>query len=948
MDYKSTLNLPQTAFPMKADLPKREPELLKRWQEMDLYGLLRRQGRERAKAKAAALGGDGKYILHDGPPYANGYIHMGTALNKILKDIIVKSRQMEGFDAVYVPGWDCHGLPIEHEVDKKLGAKKRGLSKLEIRRECRAYAEKFIDIQRNDFIRLGVLGDWYNPYLTMDFRFEAAIAREFASFYHNGGVYRSKKPIYWCNSCRTALAEAEVEYDNHTSPSIYVAFPLMDDISGKYPALKGLKTSLVIWTTTPWTIPANLGIALHPEFEYAAYRVGDQAYVLAVALAPTCLEAFGFADYDRLCDIDPRDLEGVKARHPLYDRPSLGVLADYVTLEAGTGLVHTAPGHGREDYETGLKYGLEVYSPLDDGGRFLPEVGHFAGTEVFAANPLVIEKLAQAGALLGQARITHSYPHCWRCKKPVIFRATDQWFISMSENDLRQRALKAIMEEVAWVPKWGRERIHGMIENRPDWCISRQRSWGVPIIVFKCRQCGETVLTPEMADRVVEAFRQEGADAWFAREPRELLGELAACPLCGGDDLAKENDILDVWFDSGSSHAGCLENRQQWPDLRWPADMYLEGSDQHRGWFHSSLLCAMGTRGKPPYREVLTHGYVVDGDGRKMSKSLGNVIPPQQIIDRYGAEILRLWVASEDYTDDIRVSEEILKQMAETYRRIRNTMRFILGNLYDFDPDTDAVAPAVMGELDRYILDRLQALIEESKKGYAQFQFHTVLHCLHNFCAVDLSGFYLDVVKDRLYTSAAKSPARRAAQTVLHRLALDMVRLMAPILSFTAEEVWDHLPGAKARADSVHLDSFPEADPGLLDNDLVVKWDWLLEVRRVVNSGLDFARKDKVVGNSLEARLEISGSEEQKAKLQANLAELKEVTMVSELAVVEDIENPLFTMTGRTDRVDGMKVKIAPSAHAKCPRCWMRAAGIGDDAAHPELCPRCAAAVAQG
>jgi len=933
MDYKSTLNLPQTAFPMKADLPKREPEFLKRWQDSDLYRRLRAEAKGRAR-----------YILHDGPPYANGYIHMGTALNKILKDIIVKSRQMDGYDAVYVPGWDCHGLPIEHEVDKKLGGKKRGLSKLEIRRECRAYAEKFIDIQRGDFIRLGVLGDWYNPYLTMDFHYEATIAREFARFYHNGSVYRSKKPIYWCNSCRTALAEAEVEYGDHTSPSIYVAFPLIDDISPKYPALKGLQTNLVIWTTTPWTIPANLGIALHPEFEYAAYRVGDQAYVLAKALAPNCLASFGFSDYELVCDIDPRDLEGVKAKHPLYDRPSLGVLADYVTLEAGTGLVHTAPGHGREDYETGLRYGLEVYSPLDDGGRFLPEVGHFAGNEVFAANPLVIEKLAEAGALLGQAKITHSYPHCWRCKKPVIFRATDQWFISMSENDLRQRALKAIMEEVAWVPKWGRERIHGMIENRPDWCISRQRSWGVPIIVFKCQSCGETVLTPEMADKVVEAFGREGADAWFAREPKELLGDLAACPLCGGEELTKEHDILDVWFDSGVSHAACLENREKWPELRWPADLYLEGSDQHRGWFHSSLLCAIGTHGAPPYRAVLTHGYVVDGDGRKMSKSLGNVIPPQQIIDRYGAEILRLWVAAEDYTDDIRVSEEILKQMAEAYRRVRNTMRFILGNLYDFDPDTDAVTPSRMGELDRLLLHRLEDLKARLKRAYREFTFHGVYHGLHNFCAVDLSGFYLDVLKDRLYTSAAKSPERRAAQTVLHRLALDLVRLMAPVLSFTAEEVWDHLPGAKALAESVHLAGFPEADDAARDPELAERWERLVSIRAAVNKALDLARKEKIVGNSLEARLTIAGPEETMAFIRANQAALAEITMVSELELAQAIAQP--TLAG--EEVAGLSLLIAPSSHPKCPRCWMRASGIGQSPEHPELCPRCAAAVAQG
>jgi isoleucyl-tRNA synthetase len=930
MDYKSTLNLPQTAFAMKANLPTREPEFLKRWQEMDLYARLREQSQGRPP-----------YILHDGPPYANGYIHMGTALNKVLKDFIVKSRQMDGFNAVYVPGWDCHGLPIEHEVDKKLGAKKRQMDVLEIRQNCRAYAEKFIDIQRNDFIRLGVLGDWFDPYLTMKFPYEAIIAQEFARFYHNGSVYRSKKPIYWCNSCRTALAEAEVEYADHGSPSIYVAFPMVDDLSAQYPALKGLPTYLVIWTTTPWTIPANLAVALHPDFEYVAIEHGGKAYILAERLAPMCMEAFGFSDWRKIAQIDPRDLEHKKAKHPLYDRTSLAVLADYVTLEAGTGLVHTAPGHGREDYETGLRYNLEVYSPLDDGGRFTKDVEFFAGQEVFAANPQVVEKLQEVGALLATQKISHSYPHCWRCKKPVIFRATPQWFISMEENGLRQRSLAAIHDQVKWVPRWGRERIYGMIENRPDWCISRQRSWGVPIIVFKCDSCGETVLTPEMSDKVVAAFREQGADAWFAKTPGELLGEHAACPLCGSAELSKEHDILDVWFDSGTSHAAVLEDRD---DLTWPADMYLEGSDQHRGWFHSSLLCAMGTRGKPPYKMVLTHGFVVDGEGRKMSKSVGNVIPPQQVIDRYGAEILRLWVAAEDYTDDIRISEEILKQLAEAYRRIRNTMRFMLGNLYDFDPATDGVDPAAMGEMDRLMLHRLEELTARLKRAYQEFAFHQVYQGLHNFCAIDLSGFYLDVLKDRLYTSAAKSPARRAAQTVLHRIVSSLVRLMAPLLSFTAEEVWDFLPGAKDQAQSVHLMGFPQEQPQLGAPELAERWERLLTVRGAVNKALDLARKDKIVGNSLEASLTLAGPADIMAFLADNQAALMEITMVSQLHLADDIAAPTLS----AEEPAGLKVGIVPSPHDKCPRCWMRMADIGSDAGHPELCGRCATAVSQG
>ena len=761
-DYKDTLNLPRTPFRMKAGLQNLEPDMLARWEEMNLYQRLR----DAAKGRVP-------YILHDGPPYANGNIHLGTAFNKVLKDIIVKSRQMSGFDAVYVPGWDCHGLPIEHEVDKKLGAKKREMNQAEVRKECRAYAEKFIDVQREEFKRLGVLGKWEDPYLTMNYAYEAVTARELAAFYQKGSVYRSKKPIYWCNSCRTALAEAEVEYHDHTSPSIFVAFPVIDDLGAKYPELAGREVYLVIWTTTPWTIPSNLAVAAHPDFEYAALGVDNKAYIMASRLGPLCMDTFGLEGWELLTNIDPRDLEGLKARHPLYDRESVGVLADYVTLETGTGLVHTAPGHGREDYETGLRYGLEAYSPLDDSGRFTSEVELFAGQEVFEANPNVVKALDERGALMATEEITHSYPHCWRCKKPVIFRATHQWFISMEHNDLRKKALEAITDKVNWVPKWGRERIYGMIESRPDWCISRQRAWGVPIIIFSCKQCGRSLLTPEIAQHVVDIFAKEGADAWFAREVKDLVPPGTVCPDCGSSDLKREKDILDVWFDSGTSQAAVLLERD---DQRWPADLYLEGSDQHRGWFHSSLLCSVGVRDEPPYRNVLTHGFVVDGDGRKMSKSLGNVIPPKQVINRYGAEILRLWVAAEDYTDDIRISEEILKQLAEAYRRVRNTMRFMLGNLADFDPAKDQVDAAAMSEMDRLMLHRLQALIRRMRKGYDEFAFHTVFHGLHNFCVVDLSGFYLDVLKDRLYTSAPASQARRAAQTVIYRILDALVR----------------------------------------------------------------------------------------------------------------------------------------------------------------------------
>ncbi len=942
MDYKSTLNLPQTGFAMKAGLPKREPEILERWEKMGLYHLLREQSHAEGRAK---------WILHDGPPYANGNIHMGTALNKVLKDIIVRSHQMAGFDADYVPGWDCHGLPIEHEVDKKLGPKKKGMSQGDIRRECRAYADRFIDVQRAEFKRLGVVGHWQDPYITMAYPYEAIIAREFARFFHNGAVYRSKKPIYWCNRCHTALAEAEVEYHDHTSPSIYVAFAVTDDLAAKYPALEGREVNLVIWTTTPWTIPANLAVAAHPEFEYVALGHEGKAYIMASRLAAICMDSFGKAGWEKLCEIDPQDLEGLKARHPLYDRESVGVLADYVTLDAGTGLVHTAPGHGREDYETGLKYGLDVYSPVDDAGRFTDDVELFAGREVFEANDAVVEALKERGALMATEAITHSYPHCWRCKQPVIFRATAQWFIGLDSDDvlarqgaeqeggdwpqhtLRQRTLRAIREDVDFVPRWGRERIYGMIENRPDWCISRQRSWGVPIIVFRCAACGQHVLTPEMSESVCAVFEKEGADAWFDRPVDYLLGGKDACPLCGESALEKEHDILDVWFDSGCSQAAVLEPR---PELTWPADMYLEGSDQHRGWFHSSILCAMGTRGAPPYKSVLTHGFVVDGEGRKMSKSLGNVIPPQKVIDRYGAEILRLWVAAEDYTVDIRISETILKQLAEAYRRIRNTMRFLLGNLYDFNPQADQVPDAELREIDRLMLHRLGELAGRMGASYRDYAFHRAYHDLHGFCTTDLSGFYLDVMKDVLYTRAAKSRERRSVQTVLYRVLDALVRLMAPILCFTAEDVWDFVPGGKERFTSVHMAPLPLAeDYPRAEEALLAKWEALVAARDWINVGLDIKRKEKVVGNSLDAKLTI-GRNQATGALEENAGALMEITMVSELAFGDAVQ-PLVS-----DQQGPFDYAIERTELAKCPRCWKRRPEVGET----EICHQCAEAVA--
>ena len=766
MNYKKTLNLPSTRFPMKANLANREPEQIRAWENDRLYEQLREQSQARQL-----------FILHDGPPYANGHIHMGTALNKILKDIIVRSRQMAGLNAVYVPGWDCHGLPIEHNVDKELGDRKANLSKTQIRKKCRRYAEKYIDIQRNEFKRLGVMGEWDNPYLTMNYAYEATIARECCKFAIDGSLFRSKKPIHWCCSCQTALAEAEIEYADESSPSIFVKFELIDNLDLASVELGDKKVSIIIWTTTPWTLPANLAIALHPDFSYAAVEIaGGEIYILAKELVESCMATFKIDTYKIVAELGASQLERKRCRHPLYDRESLVILGDHVTLDAGTGCVHTAPGHGREDYDVGLQYGLEAYSPVDDQGRFTKEVDYFSSQFVFEANQSIIDKLYQRGALVAQEQLAHSYPHCWRCKNPVIFRATPQWFISMESNDLRNKSLTAI-DQVDWVPHWGRERIYGMIENRPDWCLSRQRAWGVPIAVFTCRKCEALFMNDATADRIYELFAEHGADIWFEKAAADILPAGTECHECGHGDFKMETDILDVWFDSGVSHAAVLEARAY---LAWPADLYLEGSDQHRGWFHSSLLTAVGTRGTAPYRAVLTHGFVVDAEGRKMSKSIGNVVAPKEVISQFGAEILRLWVSAADYRDDIRISDTILKQLSDAYRRIRNTSRFILGNLSDFDPTVDRVEFAQLPEIDRFMLNNLAALIDKTQKAYAKYEFHIIYHALNNFCTLDLSAFYLDILKDRLYASAPKAHIRRCAQTVLYALIDSLARIMAP------------------------------------------------------------------------------------------------------------------------------------------------------------------------
>ncbi len=916
MDYRNTLNLPKTDFPMKANLPKREPDILRMWEAREIYGKMAQQALERRK-----------YILHDGPPYANGNIHIGTALNKILKDIIVKSKFMAGFNSHYVPGWDCHGLPVEHEVEKGLGKKKAELSTVEIRRRCRDYATKFVNIQREEFKRLGVFGAWKTPYLTMDFKYQATIVREFGKFLLNGSVYKGKKPVHWCPTCKTALAEAEVKYEDHRSPSIYVKFKMTSPLPNGVGIGEGKPVSVIIWTTTPWTIPANLAIALHPDFTYVAVDLGAEIYILAESLLKEVLEKFGIKTYKVLAKFPGKRLEGLKTSHPLYDRESVIVLAPYVTLDVGTGCVHTAPGHGQEDYETGIQYGLEIYSPVDDDGRFTRDVPFFAGQFVFDANSAVNQKLKEVGALLKEEVMVHSYPHCWRTNDPIIFRATEQWFISMEKTGLRQNALRAI-NEVTWIPPWGRDRIYGMIENRPDWCVSRQRAWGIPITVFYCRTCGQTLATAETIGHVVKLFEERGADVWFEEEPSRLLPEGTRCPKCGGSEFTKETDILDVWFDSGVSWAAVLENRD---DLQFPASLYLEGSDQHRGWFHSSLLTSVGTRGHAPYEAVLTHGFVVDGEGKKMSKSAGNVIAPEEVINRLGADVLRLWVSAEDYKDDIKISDEILKRLADAYFRIRNTFRFLLGNLYDFDPQRDRISYSELYEIDRWALHRLQKLISRVREAYERFEFHIVYHSVQNFCAVEMSSTYFDILKDRLYTFASRSPGRRAAQTALYEILNGLARLMAPILSFTSEEVWQCLPSSEGKAESVHLTLFPEVNPNYLDEELNERWERIWEIRSAVTKALEEARRGKKIGLSLDAQVHLHLPEKEYEFLQPYKKDLKSIFIVSSVTLHR----------GEKER----RVEVLRAEGEKCERCWNYDPNVGRHPEHPKACGRCVEAL---
>lgn len=927
MDYKKTLNLPLTQFAMKANLPQREPVQLKEWEDKQIYQKLRQQSKGRKT-----------FILHDGPPYANGHLHMGHAINKILKDIIVRSRQMAGFDAPYVPGWDCHGLPIEHNVDKNLGSKKKEMTDVQVRRECRSYAAKFVDIQREEFKRFGVMGEWDNPYLTMNYPYEARIAKECGEFALSGDMFLGKKPIYWCFSCQTALAEAEIEYHDHTSPSIFVKFPVKDDLSELLPDVKD-DIFVVIWTTTPWTIPANLGICLHPDFVYVAVKTQDHGVlIVAKDLADKVMKTFGFENYSILKELSAKDLENKKCKHPIYDRDSLIILGDHVTLEAGTGCVHTAPGHGADDHVVGEKYGLDCYSPVEDNGVFSNDVEHFAGEFIFKANKSINQKLESLNLLLKNENLSHSYPHCWRCKNPVIFRATPQWFISMDKTGLRQKTLDEI-NNVQWIPSWGRERIYSMIENRPDWCLSRQRSWGVPIPVFHCKDCKHVHVTQESVDKIHQLFTEFSSDIWFEKEAEFLMPEGARCEKCGSSDFTKDHNILDVWFDSGVSHAAVLEERQ---GLSRPADMYLEGSDQHRGWFHSSLLTSVGKTGKAPYKAVLTHGFVVDENGRKMSKSVGNVVAPDTVIKQYGADVLRLWVASADYRGDVSISDNIIRQLSDAYRRIRNTCRFMLGNFSDFDITKDLRPVKDMSELDRFILHKLYHVVKRARDSYDKYEFHTIYHTLHNFCVIDLSSFYLDIIKDRLYTSPSKDPLRRDAQTVMALILDAIVKIMAPILPFTADEIYQHMPKGPDHKESILLEPMVELNDEWEDNALSEKWENIRTLRGEVTKALEEARTNKLIGHPLDAALEIRLPDTEFKAQVVNLSEnLSDIFIVSAATIVDTLDE--YAYQGK--EMEGLSIKVNKATGAKCERCWRFDTTTGSDPDHETACERCVTAL---
>jgi isoleucyl-tRNA synthetase len=909
---KDTLNLPKTSFSMKAKLAQKEPEIIKKWDDIGLYHKIQK------RREAGPI-----FVLHDGPPYANGNIHLGTALNKILKDFINKSKNMMGFKAPYLPGWDCHGLPIEIKVDQQLGETKKDMSLIEIREECKKYALKYVDIQKNQFKRLGVFGEWEKPYLTMNPKYEGEVIRHLAAFFASGNIYKGKKPVYWCISCKTALAEAEIEYKDRKSPSIYVKFPVISDLSEKFPELKGRDVSILIWTTTPWTLPANLAIAFHPDFEYAGFEANGEVLIAAKRLVPVISEELGLEKSEILVTFMGVDIEGMKAHHPFIDRESLLVLADYVTLDQGTGAVHTAPGHGHEDYLTGLAYGLDIYNPVDSDGRFITKVDKYKEMIVFEANQAIMDDLMSEGKLTRTEDIVHSYPHCWRCKNPVIFRATSQWFISMEENELRNRSLQEI-QKINWIPPWGEERIANMVEARPDWCISRQRSWGVPIPAFYCENCSTILADESVSLNIADIFDKEGSNAWFIKTAEELLPPGTKCPQCGAGIFKKENNILDVWFESGASH-NVLGKRR---DMPWPADIYIEGHDQYRGWFNSSLLVGIAAKGTSPYKTCITHGFVLDEQGRGMSKSLGNYIEPEEIISRNGAEILRLWVAMLNYKEDARFGGETLQRLVEAYRKIRNTWRFILGNLENFNPDEERVKTEDMVPFDRWILEELRLLGKKILKAYEEYEYHLIYHRMYNFFTVDLSAYYLDVLKDRLYCSGKSSLLRKSAQTALFELLKTTLVLVAPLLPFTTEEAWDAMPSFQGKEESVHLELFPSFNKEWLGADLCQEWEALKGVRESVLKELELARESKLIGNSLESRVTLRVPPALQDVLDKYAAEL------ASLFIVSSVE--LEPHSG-TD----LEIKVSKAEGDKCQRCWNYSPYVGTCEAFPVFCKRC-------
>ncbi|MCH5300238.1 MAG: isoleucine--tRNA ligase [Ruminococcus sp.] len=914
-DYNSTLNLPKTEFPMRAGLPKSEPVTLKKWEDNKVYEKLMEKNE-----------GKPLFVLHDGPPYANGNIHLGTALNKVLKDIIVRYKNMAGFKAPYVPGWDTHGLPTELKARAKAGVGNSAtIDDLELRKICSEFASGYIDDQRNQFKRLGGLGEWNNPYITLLPEFEATQIRIFSEMACKGYIYKGLKPVYWCSDCKTALAEAEIEYAEDPCHSIYVKFNLTDDL-GKLSALgvDPSKAYFVIWTTTTWTLPANVAICVGPQYNYAVIKCNDEYYIMAEELYKSAMEAAELTDYEVVATIKGSELEYMKTQHPFLDRQSLVIVGDHVTLESGTGCVHTAPGHGVDDYIVCRNYPeIPIIVPVDADGVLTEEAGQFAGLKTEDANKPIAMHLEETGALFALKKIIHQYPHCWRCKKPVLFRATDQWFCSV--DDFKDEAVKAI-QDVEWIPGWGKDRITSMVKERKDWCISRQRKWGVPIPIFYCEDCGEALIDKDAMNAVADLFEKEGSNAWYTHEADEILPNGTKCLKCGCNHFSKEKDIMDVWFDSGSSYAAVLQKR---PYLHFPADLYLEGADQYRGWFQSSLLTSVATQGTAPYKTVLTHGWVVDGEGRKMSKSLGNGIEPQEIIDQYGADILRLWVASSDYHADIRISKDILKQLSESYRKIRNTARYILGNLYDFNPDTDKVNANDLYPIDKWALVKLNELISKVKTAYDKYEFHQVYHSIHNFCVVDMSNFYLDVLKDRLYTEKAESLSRRAAQTTIYTIVDAMTRMISPILAYTSDEIWGYMPHSKDdNTENVVFTSMPEQVEISVEDGFMDKWDRIHELRDSVKKTLESFIKDKTIKSSLEAVVNLSASGEAFEFISYVKDELAAAFIVSSVNIAQ----------GDTDEI---KIEIEKANGGKCERCWSISETVGEDSDHPTLCSRC-------